>query len=234
MGFRITENFAAPYAAVSITDFWRRWHVSLSTWLRDYIYIPLGGNRKGRFRKCLNILITFLVSGLWHGADWSFIFWGLLHGLYLVAENIFRPLIRRMNRTFHIPTASSGYLICRRAYTFVLVGFAWIFFRADSMHQAVRYISRMFSQPDWWILNTDQVFQYGLSAQEMWIAGAALLLLLFMDAVRVRKGMMPDAWLDSQWVVFRVLFVGFLAVSTIVFGIYGPGFHSGDFIYMKF
>jgi alginate O-acetyltransferase complex protein AlgI len=234
LDFRITENFNAPYFSVSVTDFWRKWHVSFSTWLKDYIYIPLGGNRKGKLRKYLNILLTFTVSGLWHGAGWTYIFWGFLHGIYLIVENLLRPSAHRIRSVFKIRTDSFGCLFCRRIVTFLLVSFAWIFFRAESIHQAFFYIRRIFRQYDAWVLSGDQIFNYGLKAGEIGILAAGLLLLLFVDEVRMRKGQMLDTWLSSQWTGFRLLFVLFIAVSSVLFGIYGPGFHSGEFIYMKF
>ena len=130
MGIRLTENFRRPYAAVTVRDFWRRWHISLTRWFTDYLYIPLGGSRKGIPRQCGNFLIVFLVSGLWHGANVTFLIWGALHGVYLVAET----LLAR-NRE-----APSGFCPLRRIVTLALVCFAWIFFRAESLPHAVQVL----------------------------------------------------------------------------------------------
>ena len=130
MGIRLTENFRRPYGAVTVRDFWRRWHISLTRWFTDYLYIPLGGSRKGLVRRCGNILIVFLVSGLWHGADVTFLIWGGLHGLYLAAEMLLpgereeRPGLRPL----------------RRAVTLSLVCFAWVFFRAENLPHAMRVL----------------------------------------------------------------------------------------------
>jgi D-alanyl-lipoteichoic acid acyltransferase DltB (MBOAT superfamily) len=125
-GIELPENFDAPYLAVSITDFWRRWHMTLSHWLRDYLYIPLGGNRRGTARTYANLMITMLLGGLWHGASWTFVVWGGLHGLYLAVE---RALGVRADAAARRPWL-------RRFFTFHLVCFAWVFFRAQSFHTA--------------------------------------------------------------------------------------------------
>lgn len=130
MGIRLTENFRRPYRAASVRDFWRRWHISLTRWFTDYLYIPLGGSRKGLTRRCVNILVVFLVSGLWHGAGVTFLIWGGLHGLYLAAET----LLLRTRQEKDAPRPLG------RAATLALVGFAWIFFRAESLPHAMQVL----------------------------------------------------------------------------------------------
>lgn len=128
LGFRIPINFNSPYKAINLTDFWRRWHISLSSWLRDYLYIPMGGNRKGKFRTYLNLLVTMVLGGLWHGANLRFFIWGGLHGLGLVFEKWWGII-------FPHPKLASGYRnIISKILTFQFVCFAWIFFRAADMH----------------------------------------------------------------------------------------------------
>lgn len=134
MGIDLTTNFNRPYGSKNIREFWRRWHISLSSWFRDYVYIPLGGNRKGRFRKHLNLLLTFILSGFWHGAGWTFIAWGLLHGIYVLAFDAWKKLTNNIN----LPSAL-GWLL-----TMICVGFAWIFFRASSMENAWQVIRGSF------------------------------------------------------------------------------------------
>ena len=133
LGFNFRENFDHPYISKSIKEFWRRWHISLSTWFRDYLYIPLGGNKKGARRTYVNLFLVFLFTGLWHGASWNFIVWGLFHGTFIIIErlNIFRF-------NFKTPVLSHIYLL-------VIVMIGWVFFRADDLPYAVEYISRMFS-----------------------------------------------------------------------------------------
>jgi alginate O-acetyltransferase complex protein AlgI len=142
LGFRFMENFQMPYSAVTITEFWRRWHISLSTWLRDYLYIPLGGNRKGTARMYVSIMVTMLLGGLWHGASWNFVFWGGLHGVSLALHKAWMawdPLTSlRKNRTFRLLWSLLSRLLM---LGIVLLG--WIFFRADSWGNATLYISRL-------------------------------------------------------------------------------------------
>lgn len=134
LGFYLPENFRFPYAAIGFSDFWRRWHISLSTWLRDYVYIPLGGNRRGPTRTHVNLMATMLIGGLWHGASWTFVVWGGLHGLYLVGERV----VKRM-----LPEPGTALRALGWAVTFALVCVAWVFFRATSFPQAFAIVRAM-------------------------------------------------------------------------------------------
>jgi alginate O-acetyltransferase complex protein AlgI len=125
MGFRFLENFSLPYRAQSVTEFWRRWHISLGTWMRDYLYIPLGGSKLGAGRTYVNLLVVFTCSGLWHGASWNFVLWGLYHGLWLVAE---RLVLRDLR--IRVPSA------LRIALTFAVVSLGWVFFRVETLSEA--------------------------------------------------------------------------------------------------
>lgn len=140
IGFKLPINFNSPYQATSLTDFWRRWHISLSSWLRDYLYIPLGGNRKGNLRTYFNLLMTMLLGGLWHGASWKFVFWGFIHGLGLAIEKAFN--------LHNIFNKSSLLKFFGWAITFHIVCLAWIFFRADNFDKAIMMIDKI-------IFNTD-------------------------------------------------------------------------------
>ncbi|MCB0633686.1 MAG: MBOAT family protein [Saprospiraceae bacterium] len=135
-GFRIPENFNFPYIARSIREFWRRWHISLSQWFRDYLYIPLGGNRKGVRRTYINLFIVFLLTGLWHGASWNFVVWGLIHGCFMVLERLgLERLLLRLGAGF-------GHL-----YTLTVIGLSWVFFRAPSLSHALDYVGALFGRP---------------------------------------------------------------------------------------
>lgn len=131
-GFQFRENFQYPYGAVSIKDFWRRWHISLSTWFKEYVYIPLGGNRKGKFRASVNRIIVFFLTGLWHGANWTFILWGLYHGLFLLLEE-YIPLIKKVPKWLS------------RIYATLVVCIGFVMFRADTVTQGLYYIKQMFT-----------------------------------------------------------------------------------------
>lgn len=133
LGFNFKENFNYPYISKSIKEFWRRWHISLSTWFRDYLYIPLGGNRKGNVRTYVNLIIVFFITGLWHGASWNFIVWGLFHGVFLLLERFI---------SFRV---SSKFTILSRAYLLLVVMVGWVFFRAEDLGHALQYLCSMFS-----------------------------------------------------------------------------------------
>jgi alginate O-acetyltransferase complex protein AlgI len=135
LGFQLPENFARPYSAVSITDFWRRWHMSLSRWFRDYLYIPLGGNRKGPRRTYINLYIVFALTGFWHGANWTFLIWGLYHGTWLVIDRV----------TGYRTWPDSRWQAPRRAVTFVIVVVGWVLFRAPNLHEAGAMFHAMFT-----------------------------------------------------------------------------------------
>jgi len=133
-GFDFLENFNYPYISRSIREFWRRWHISLSTWFRDYVYIPLGGNKQGMGRTYLNLIVVFLITGLWHGASWNFIVWGLYHGFFIAIERLgFDKVLLRL------------YKPLQHLYTIIVVLVGWVFFRSDNIHYAFAYIGRMFS-----------------------------------------------------------------------------------------
>ncbi len=146
MGFKLLPNFNLPYRAASITDFWHRWHISLSTWLRDYLYIPLGGNRKGRLRTYINLLLTMVLGGLWHGASWNFVFWGGLHGVALALDKLFQTLFRKRSRP-EGSTSSKPHPLLQALgvlLTYNFVSFAWIFFRSRSFNDAATMLDRIF------------------------------------------------------------------------------------------
>jgi alginate O-acetyltransferase complex protein AlgI len=144
MGFELMQNFNLPYYASSIGEFWKRWHISLSTWFRDYVYIPLGGNRAGKSRTLINILLVFLLSGLWHGADLAFVFWGGLHGLYLIVGILGRPWRQQIAETTGLASRPRLRVLLNRVITFHLVCFAWIFFRAGSLPSAFDVLKHLF------------------------------------------------------------------------------------------
>lgn len=135
-GINLMENFRSPYFSASIREFWSRWHISLSTWFRDYVYIPLGGNRCSKLRRNVNLMITFIVSGLWHGANWTFLAWGAVHGVAQVIENAFLP------KSYESHGSMRG---VRVVITFVFVMLAWVFFRANTIGEAFYVYSHMFT-----------------------------------------------------------------------------------------
>ena len=138
LGFDLPDNFRFPYAAVGFSDFWRRWHISLSTWLRDYVYISMGGNRRGQARAYFNVLMTMLIGGLWHGASWLFVVWGGVHGLYLVGERLLKRLLGGFSLWSTMPAS-----ILLAWFTFLLTCIGWVFFRAATLSDAIRMLGAM-------------------------------------------------------------------------------------------
>ena len=149
LGFVLKRNFHFPYAAVGFSDFWQRWHISLSTWLRDYLYIPLGGNRRGRLLTCRNLMLTMLLGGLWHGAAWHFVAWGGLHGLLLAVEQFLKARLRHLAWWAHRSVQFSLALL-----TFLIVSLSWVFFRAKNIGSALYLMEKMIGWPGRRVLAT--------------------------------------------------------------------------------
>ncbi len=234
LGVNLMDNFDTPYFSSSIKEFWRRWHISLSTWFRDYLYIPLGGNRRGKFRKYLNLLTVFLVSGLWHGANWTYIVWGLLHGIYQIIGEITAPFKEKTLNKLKVKTDAGSYKFIKIAITFILTDFAWIFFRSDTLGMAFDYISRIFMCFDPWALTTGFLYNIGLETQEMNILLIALIALTIVDLLKYKKNIRFENIADNQnsWARGAVIFV--LIVAVVIFGSYGYSFKPQDFIYFQF
>lgn len=234
MGFELMDNFDTPYFAMSIKEFWRRWHISLSTWFRDYLYIPLGGNRKGTIQKYINTMTVFLVSGLWHGANWTYVIWGALHGAYQIIGDITKPAKAKLEKKFNVKTEALSYKLIKIATTFALTCLAWIFFRADTVYIAVDYIQRLFTQLNPWALTTGVIYSIGLERQEMNILIIALFVMLLVDLLRYTKNIRFENIADNQNFWVRGLIIMTLIFAVIIFGAYGYNFDAQEFIYFQF
>lgn len=231
MGIRLYNNFKRPYFSKSIREFWRRWHISLSTWFRDYLYIPLGGKRCSKLRNYMNIMIVFLASGLWHGAAINFIIWGGLHGFYLVFSDILNPYKNIIIKRFKIKTNVFSYKLFQVIITFILVDFAWIFFRADSFKSAKLIIKNMIAFNPWIFVNGD-LYKLGLDYKDfsMAIIGIAVVLIINL----MQRNISLRIELKKQNLLFRWA-VYFIAIIVILlFGIYGPEYNAKQFIYSQF
>lgn len=217
VGFRLPENFARPYSSVTVTEFWRRWHMSLSRWFRDYVYIPLGGNRKGAARTYRNLIIVFALTGFWHGANWTFLVWGLYHGALLIIE-----------RGFHLDTAPTrlGARIARRVLTMVLVVVGWVIFRSAELPDALAMIGHMLL-PDFTGL-TD-VVDAALTNQRLLILLAALGI-LFLPAHPVTGPLLESSRTPTAKVLRVAIMTGGLLYSAILVatGTFSP------FLYYQF
>lgn len=232
-GIRLDDNFRRPYFAVSVQDFWRRWHITLGAWLRDYVYIPLGGNRKGPFRKYVNILLVFLVSGVWHGTGLNFALWGLLHGAYQVAGALTLRPREWAFRRLGVEPGSPFHLALERLGTFLLVAFAWLPFRADGLRHAARMLCAAVSGFDPGVLFSPAFFSLGLDEKD-WPVLLLSLAVLFAVGLARERGVALQAAFDRQHLVVRWSLY-FAAISAIwVFGSYGFGFDASDFIYGGF
>lgn len=234
LGFELMENFNTPYFAHNIKDFWSRWHISLSTWFKDYLYIPLGGNRKGKIRRAVNLMIVFLVSGLWHGASWKFVAWGSIHGFYQVAADFIYPYRQRIEQKLKIKKECFSWSFLQTVVTFGLVTFAWIFFRADSIADAFRFIARIFMRPTPWLLFNGGIYELGLDRVEMNILIFSIILLALVDLVRYKKKMTIDLFLMEQNLWFEWVAIIGIIIMIFIFGEYGASFDAQQFIYFQF
>ncbi len=234
MGIRLMENFDTPYFARSIREFWRRWHISLSSWFRDYLYIPLGGSRRSKLRYYGNLMITFLVSGLWHGASWSFVAWGGLHGAYQVIGDRLEPVKRRMENRFSVNRDCFSYRLGQVLVTFALVNFAWVFFRAASLKEAVSILGRIATRWNPWVLSDQSLYRLGLDVTEVHILAISLLALFIVDRVKYKTGKTIDLVLREQVLWFRWLALFALLFGIIIYGMYGPAYSAAAFIYFQF
>lgn len=248
MGIRLTDNFNAPYFSKSVKEFWRRWHISLSGWFRDYLYIPLGGNRKGRLKKDENLLTVFAVSGLWHGASFSFVFWGLLNGIYQVAGDFFQNIKQLIcehcirffgNRGISDINPTSDDTKCfsrelfRTIFTFGLVTFAWLFFRAGGLNAAFEIITNMLHIGNWMILFDGSLYELGVAKNYMNVLTVSILILFLVDYQKY-QGKDVAEWLLKQGWAFRVCIYMFLIFTILLYGCYGEMYDTQQFIYFQF
>jgi alginate O-acetyltransferase complex protein AlgI len=223
MGINLMQNFNAPYFSKSISEFWSRWHISLSTWFRDYLYIPLGGNRNGKFKWYRNLMLVFLISGFWHGANWTFIVWGAIHGIYLVSATIFLK-----NRTTTNALKNSIAIFT----TFLLVTFTWIFFRATSIHDASYIMMHLFDgilQPISYVFKgIIYLKMHKFLPIDFAVLFFALCLLFYVDKNKNNRNwnfLLQNKPTIIRWSIYLVL-----TFLIIIFGI----FDNRQFIYFQF
>ncbi len=193
MGFDLGINFNYPYRSLNVTEFWHRWHITLSTWLRDYVYIPLGGNRKGKVRQYINLMVTMLLGGLWHGAAWTFVVWGAGHGIALCVHKLCKPWLDTIAST-RLTRTVSWFL------TFSFVAFLWIFFRANTFHAAGQVISGIFTDFEWAYL---PVF---LARRSTWCLMLAIIFGLHFVPKHVWDKL-RDRFIDAPWWLKLVSFI---------------------------
>lgn len=233
LGVELMDNFKSPYQSVSVADFWRRWHVSLTSWFRDYLYIPLGGGRKGKLRKYMNKLIVFAVSGLWHGASLSFVIWGMLNGLYQVIGEVLLPLRNKAVKIFKLNRDSLGHKLIHVLVTFILIDFSWIFFRAGDASAAFMTIRHLLSTKNPWILVDGSLYNCGLDISNFWLMIYAIGVLLIVDLCKSR-GIIIREIIVKQDIWFRWLSIVVAIITLLVFGIWGSTYDATNFIYFQF
>jgi D-alanyl-lipoteichoic acid acyltransferase DltB (MBOAT superfamily) len=224
LGFTLMDNFKRPYYARSVPDFWRRWHISLSTWFRDYFYIPLGGNRVKVPRWYLNLFITFLVSGLWHGAQWTFVIWGALHGILIVIHHITDPLRQWTYKAVHLVNFPRLIIGIEILSTLLVICITWVFFRANKLSDAWYVITHLFSG---WSFSLSQ-FDFGVTRYPLIVVCCAILLMEVVHLVQEHAGMRH--FLSTKPRLVRWSLSLLLLLAILLFGKY----EYNTFIYFQF
>ena len=226
LGFDLMTNFKLPYFSKNIREFWSRWHISLSTWFRDYVYVPLGGNRVTESRWFFNLFITFLISGLWHGANWTFVIWGALHGMYLIAAIIRDKILKHFNLT-HLKFNSDNLFgrIANVGFTFALACIGWVFFRADNVTDAFNIISNMT------YIKKSQlgIFTFGESLKDELLLSLVIIPIMILAEYLTRKGTIEGVVAQLPWYGRWMLYLVFGLLITL-FSVFG----SQEFIYFQF
>jgi alginate O-acetyltransferase complex protein AlgI len=224
MGFRLIQNFNAPYLAKSIGEFWKRWHISLSSWFRDYLYIPMGGNRVSVPRWYFNLFFVFLVSGLWHGANWTFLVWGALHGSYVIFSNLTKTIRARWVSFIGLDKFPRIHNALRMLITFHIVVFSWIFFRARSLTDAVYIITHLFNNTVTSISNS----KLGFNSEDVAIAVFSIVFLEGIHILQSRKGV--RSWLSGKPWYYRWAIYYAMTTAIILFA----QSDARPFIYFQF
>lgn len=232
MGIKLMDNFNRPYASKSVQEFWTRWHISLSTWFRDYVYIPLGGSRNGQINTYMNLFLVFLISGLWHGANWTYVVWGGVLAFFIIISNILKPLLNKLIVQKNIAINSISIII-----TFILIDFAWIFFRAKNLSDANYIIGYIFSGLKGQIIdiyhntnNCKQALLYlGIGESQFYIA---LISIVIMEVIQFicRNKRIEDSLINKPIIIRWGVYILFVC-SIFLFGIFD---HKQPFIYFQF
>lgn len=231
LGFRLSRNFERPYFSKSVKEFWRRWHMSLTGWFKDYLYIPLGGNRCSKLRNYFNIMVVFIISGLWHGAAINFIIWGTLHGIYLVLGDLLKPIKSKFIKVFKLDKKAFSYKLVQIIATFIMVDFAWIFFRAGTFTIALTLIKNMvYFNPR--VFFDGSIFKLGLDSKDFVVALLCLGIVIIENLTQRSRSLRSE--LAHQTIAIRWSVYFAAIVIILIFGMYGPGYNHQQFIYSQF
>ncbi len=248
-GIKLDKNFNHPYFSKTMPEFWRRWHMSLGEWFKDYIYYPVSASSltkkvkkhfkaKGQkraeeiFNSCFPALVVWVITGIWHGAAWKFVAWGMFHALLIILGNVFGPTCQRINERLHIKTETFSWELWQMTRTFILCGIGRVFFRADGIGAALGIFKNMFSDLNIGAILPDNLFTYGLDTANFLLAVLSVGVLWVVDMLQERMGVRET--LAKQNIVFRWLIIYAGIFSVLIFGMYGPGFNASDFIYGQF
>ncbi len=229
LGVTLAENFDSPYFSHSIKDFWRRWHISLSSWFRDYLYVPLGGSRKGKARTWLNLLIVFALSGLWHGAALTFVVWGVLNGMYQIVGDALLPLRQGLYKALRLGEDCLLLRVVQTVIVFLLSTVAWVFFRAGSMAQALEILRRIFTATGGFVL--PDLVALGIGRSWLLVVGVGVILLFLFDLLD-RRRLIPERLCAVVAPRYAVCLA--LVLAALIFGAYGAGYDAQEFVYFRF
>ncbi|MBQ8503964.1 MAG: MBOAT family protein [Clostridia bacterium] len=246
LGIKLQKNFDHPYFSKNIPEFWRRWHMSLGEWFKDYIYYPISVSRLVKkvkknskskkfselFASCFPIFIVWITTGTWHGASWNYVAWGLFYAAIMIAGTVFEPFCKKANEKLGINTESFSWKLWQMARTFTICCIGRVFFRANGLKAALKIFIGMFSGLHMEYVTGDAIFEYGLDWKNFVLVISAILVLWVVDMLQERMSVREE--LHKQGIVFRwlMIFLGIFAV--IIFGIYGPGYNASSFIYDQF
>ncbi len=234
MGIHLMDNFNAPYYSRSVKEFWRRWHISLSGWFRDYLYIPLGGSRKGKLRKAVNCMIVFAISGLWHGASLAFVLWGILNGIYQVTEDVINELKKRLNNKFVYRTLNFSSKLFQTVLTFLLVTFAWLFFRSGELKVSLETLCNMCRFDNWIGVLEGALGTEILDGQNyMNVLLVSILALFIVDYQKYKGKDVVEVFFQQGW-WFRTIVIMSMIFVILLYGCYGVSYNVQQFIYFQF
>jgi D-alanyl-lipoteichoic acid acyltransferase DltB (MBOAT superfamily) len=233
LGIHLMDNFRQPYLSRTVKDFWRRWHISLSTWFRDYVYIPLGGSRCSRWKKYRNLMITFLVSGLWHGASWNFVAWGGLHGFYQVIGDVTEKPRRQLRQRLHISENNWLLRLFQIFITFILCDIAWLFFRADSLKVALKIGKKVLNPVIFSQFYNRSAFLITQDRLRMRQLLLSIVVLLVVDILH-ENGKRIRTWLAQRHIIFRWICYLIVVVGFVLLLVQNYGEPAAQFIYFQF
>ena len=246
LGIKLQKNFDHPYFSKDIPEFWRRWHMSLGEWFKDYIYYPISVSKLVKkvkktskskkfselFASCFPIFIVWITTGTWHGASWNYVAWGMFYAAIMIAGTVFEPLCKKFNEKMGIDTESFSWKFWQMARTFIICCIGRVFFRAPGLKAALKIFISMFSGLHMKYVAGDAIFNYGLDWENLVFVIFAIMILWAVDMLQEKMSIRQE--LQKQGIIFRwlILFLGIFAV--IIFGIYGPGYDASTFIYDQF